>query len=140
MSDFSNCTSSVLQPEICNFFPLSFPLWKKVIPSKIFFFSRGKNPSFFFFLFPTLPSRWDFCSHPSHSSILLFNRKCQWHLVPVGDCPWELIPTAGICTQNSIRLDAGKDPGMGVICVFKAPSSVWPGFSEITNNTAHISF
>lgn len=90
MSDFSNCTSSVLWPEICNFFPFSFPLWKKLIPSKIFFPKEKKQ--LFFHLFPTFPSRWGFSSHPSHSSILLFNRKCQWHVVPVGDCPWELIP------------------------------------------------
>lgn len=92
MLDFSNFTSSVLQPEIFNFFPFSFPLWKKLIPSKIFFFQRKKKKQLFPPPhFPTLPSGWDFSSHPSHSSILLFNRKCQRHLVPLGDCSWELI-------------------------------------------------
>lgn len=83
MSDFSDCTSSVLQPEICNFFPLSFPLWKKVIPSKIFFFQGEKIPAFFFsfsqlflldgtfvLILPTVPYS---CSTESVSGTW-----CQW--------------------------------------------------------------
>lgn len=65
MSDFSNCTSSVVWPEIYHFSPLFFSLpsvcGRNSVLLRTFFFFKEKK-----LFFPPLP----FSSHPSHSSIL----------------------------------------------------------------------